>query len=287
MVRPFTWLHRRASGLTICPPRNAAARIIRGDSMHRFASLSCLLVLVAALMAAGPAQAQTQASRFKVGDAVEVFYAGKWTPGVVSKEPQTAPFLGVYIVNDHGSIMMAGDTPAEIRAHQNNAAEQALASQSAHAFANWPRGNGIGAQYGAREPAQCASRKAAPNAQLARQYLLCDMEGLDGFGNLDLLTGVTVQIGTARGFLYEQDSGRSQIDVRAPVYDIRGSFTQFQCDKPNRAAGAYVATHNCNVYPQPQAAGACYRDTFGDWHCAMVGSRLASASQIQYQMPPR
>jgi hypothetical protein len=44
------------------------------------------------------------------------------------------------------------------------------------------------------------------------------MEGLDGFQNLVLLTDVTVQLAAPRAFLYTQDSGRSQIDVKAPVY---------------------------------------------------------------------
>jgi hypothetical protein len=226
---------------------------------------------------------QSQTAPFKLGDSVEVMYAGAWTTGIVTKGLQD----GTYVVNHGSMIMYINEGPANIRAHQMTPAEKAAADQSAQALATRPAGNGIGAQYGAREPATCTSRTAPPNAETARKYLLCDMEGLDGFQNLLLLTDVTVQLAAPRAFIYAQDSSRSQIDVKAPVYDIRGKFKQFQCSKPILGGGAYTATHNCNLYEQPQAAGSCYRDTFGDWHCTMAGNRLASTNQVREQMPPR
>jgi hypothetical protein len=33
----------------------------------------------------------------------------------------------------------------------------------------------------------------------------------------------------------------------------------------------------------PTAAGYCYKNTFGDWHCSMIGA-LANAQQLQ--LPP-
>jgi len=239
------------------------------------------LVLALALLATKPSLGQ--AAQFKLGDSVEVMYAGQWVTGVVTKDIES----GTYVVNHGSTIMYINQGPANIRAHQMTPEEKAAADQSAQAFANRPTGNGVGAQYGAREPATCSSRKAAPNAATARQYLLCDMEGLDGFGNLLLYTDVTVQMAAPRAFIYNQDSGRAQIDVRAPVYDIRGAFKEYQCSKPILGGGAYTATHNCNLYDQPQAAGTCYRDTFGDWHCLMTGNRLASTNQVREQMPPR
>ena len=239
------------------------------------------LVLALAVVAAKPLQSQT--APFKVGDSVEVMNGGQWTTGVVTKGLES----GTYVVNHGSTIMYINEGPANIRAHKMTPEEKAAADQSAQALANRPTGDGIGAQYGAREPATCKSRTAAPTAETARQYLLCDMEGLDGFKNLMLLTDVTVQLAHPRAFIYSQDSGRSQIDVRAPVYDIRGGFKEYQCGKPILGGGAYTATHNCNLYEQPQATGTCYRDTFGDWHCLMVGNRVASTNQIREQMPPR
>jgi hypothetical protein len=243
--------------------------------------ISFAVVFVGALIATKPLQSQT--APFKLGDSVEVMYAGVWTTGVVTKDLES----GTYVVNHGSMIMYINQGPANIRAHQMTPAEKAAADQSAQAFAKRPTGNGIGAQYGAREPATCKSRTAPPNAETARQYFLCDMEGLDGFQNLLLLTDVTVQLAAPRAFIYTQDSSRSQIDVRAPVYDIRGGYKEYQCGKPILGGGAYTATHNCNLYEQPQAAGSCYQDTFRDWHCTMAGNRPAGANQVREQMPPR
>ena len=226
---------------------------------------------------------QGQSAPFKLGDSVEVMSAGQWVTGVVTKGLES----GTYVVNHGSQIMYINEGPANIRAHQMTPAEKAAADQSAQSLASRPTGTGIGAQYGAREPATCKSRTAPPAAATARQYLLCDMEGVDAFGNLLLLTDVTVQVAGSRVFNYNQDSGRSQIDVRALVYDIRGAFNEYQCGKPVLGGGAYTATHNCNLYAQPQATGSCFRDTFGDWHCLMVGNRLASTNQVREQMPPR
>jgi hypothetical protein len=53
--------------------------------------------------------------------------------------------------------------------------------------------------------------------------MLCDREGVDGFGNLLLYRCHRADRGPSR-LIYNQDSSRSQIDVQAPVYDIRGAF---------------------------------------------------------------
>ena len=147
--------------------------------------------------------------------------------------------------------------------------------------------NGIGAQYGAREPSTCKSRTAAPTAATVKQYVLCGMEGIDFGNNLILLTNVSVQMGHPRAYAYQQDSAKNQIDNTAPVIDIRGGYKLYQCGKPILGGGMFTATHNCFSYDQPVASGSCYRDTFGDWNCSMVGNRPASSSQVKDQMPPR
>ena len=242
-----------------------------------------LFTLVLAVTLQSANRLQSQKAPFKVGDSVEVMYAGTWTTGVVTKGLES----GTYVVNHGTMIMYINQGPANIRAHKMTPAEKAVADQSAQALASRPTGNGIGAQYGGRSPATCKSRTAPPTAETARQYLLCDMEGIDFGNNLLLLTDVTVQLARPRAFNYNQDSSRLQIDVQAPVYDIRGGFKEYQCGKPILGSSAYVATHNCNLYEQPQAVGSCYRDTFGDWHCMMVGNRPASSNQVREQMPPR
>ncbi len=262
-----------------CPSQR---KTFSGDDVKKFAvRILFTLVLAVALLPINPVQSQT--APFKVGDSVEVMYGGTWTTGVVTKGLDS----GTYVVNHGTMIMYINQGPANIRAHQMTPAEKAVANQSAQALASRPTGNGIGAQYGARAPATCKSRTALPTAETARQYLLCDMEGIDVGNNLVLLTDLTLQLARSRAFNYNQDSSRLQIDVQAPVYDIRGGFKQYQCGKPILGSSAYVATHNCNLYDQPQAAGSCFRNTFGDWHCTMVGNRPASSNQVKEQMPPR
>jgi hypothetical protein len=161
----------------------------------------------------------------------------------------------------------------------------ALQAQTPNGASN----NGIGAQYGARNPSTCASRTAAPTARTVQQYVRCGMEGIDAGGNLLLLTNLSVQMAGPRPYLSQQDSYKDKIDVRAPVIDIRGGFKMYQCGKPTLAVAMGVITHtpsSCYTYDQPVAEGSCYKDTFGDWNCSMVGNRPASTSQVTGQKPP-
>jgi hypothetical protein len=150
-------------------------------------------------------------------------------------------------------------------------------------------GNSIGTQYGARDPSTCKSRTAAPTTSTVKQYVRCGMEGIDMGGNLVLLTNVTVQMASPRAFLYQQDSAKNKIDVRAPVIDIRGGYKMYQCGKPTMAVAMGVVTtmpSSCVSYDQPVAEGSCYKDTFGDWNCNLVGNRPASSSQVTGQKAP-
>jgi hypothetical protein len=254
---------------------------LAGDALGtQSVRISFTLVLAFTLLIAEPVQGQT--TDFKVGDSVEVMINGKWEPGFVTG--RSGP--GGYYVSQGRFGMFAKDDPAHIRAHTMTPGEQAEANKSAGELASRLASNGIGAQYGVRNPTTCKSRTAPPSAATVRQYVLCGMEGFDGFQSVNLLTDVNVRVAPPRAFIYGQDSGDKQIDVKAPVYDIRGAYKQYQCSKPRTDGGAYLATHNCILYDQPEAAGSCYRDTFGDWHCSLTGNRLASTG-VAGQMAPR
>lgn len=154
---------------------------------------------------------------------------------------------------------------------------------------NRANGTGIGAQYGARDPSTCKSRTAAPTAGTVKQYVHCGMEGVDMGGNLVLLTNVAVQMASPRAFQYREDSAKNKIDVRAPVIDIRGGYKLYQCGKPTLSVAMGVVTTtpgSCTSYDQPVAEGSCYKDTFGDWNCYLVGNRPASSSQVTGQKAP-
>ncbi len=245
---------------------------------------SFAFLLALTLLMTRPLPAQT--TYFNVGDPVEAMFNGKWESAVVLEACDRANGCYGYTVVQ-GSFRWFAKSQF-VRAHTLAPAEQAEASKAAAELAARARsGNGIGAQYGVREPTTCSSRSTPPtSAATARQYVLCGMEGFDGVENVIILSDVNVQVAAPRAFIYTQDSGDKQIDVRAPVYDIRGSFKEYQCGKPHPGNGTFAATHNCILYDQPEARGSCFRDTFGDWHCSLTGSRLASTG-VADQMAPR
>ena len=143
----------------------------------------------------------------------------------------------------------------------------------------------VGGAYDAREPRTCPSRKepsrGALSSQQAIQYFACDTEGIY-VGQLYLATDINIDVAPKpRRFNVATDSF-SGIDPSQPVFDIRGSYTRYQCSKPDSTLAP--KGRNCDLTPQPQATGICYKDTFSDWHCRM--SDVAHASDRKSHVPP-
>ena len=62
----------------------------------------------------------------------------------------------------------------------------------------------------------------------------------------------------------------SAIDPEQPVYNLRGSYEQYQCGTPDAGGGgSYPIGKNCTRHTFSNAGGRCYKDTFGDWHCVL------------------
>jgi len=133
-----------------------------------------------------------------------------------------------------------------------------------------------GAPFGARDPAVCASRKApakgAPTAEQAKAYFYCDTELVNG--HLYLVADVKIEVAPkARPFNINTDT-TGIIDPSQPIYNVRGSYTFYQCINPAFATpGQFPAGKNCNTSDVTNATGMCYKDTFGDWHCVMLGQK--------------
>jgi len=64
-----------------------------------------------------------------------------------------------------------------------------------------------------------------------------------------------------------------------PVWDIRGSLTYYACRQAIDGANPFARTHNCTETPMNNATGYCYKNTFGDWHCAMSDIKAVTTSQ--------
>jgi hypothetical protein len=101
-----------------------------------------------------------------------------------------------------------------------------------------------------------------------------------------LVTNVRVEVAPARGFNPKTDAAHPGIDPKQPVFDIRGSFTHYDCRQPASADNPFARTHNCSTFDEPAAQGICFKNTFGDWHCMMRDLRADILHARQYVLPP-
>jgi hypothetical protein len=143
-----------------------------------------------------------------------------------------------------------------------------------------------GAVFGARDPSVCASRKApvkgAPTIDQAKAYFYCDTEVSNGY--LYLVANVKIEVApSARAFNILTDT-TGVIDPKYPIYNVRGSYTAYQCVNPAVATpGQFPPGKNCNSSDVANGTGMCYRDSFADWHCVMAGLRTVPTFN---QAPP-
>ena len=120
-----------------------------------------------------------------------------------------------------------------------------------------------------------------PTARQAMDLFICDSEKYVG-GYVYLVSNVTVQIGKSRPYSEGSDSGASDIDVTAAVYPIQGRVTGYQCNRRDAMLGQ-DPDRNCLQSNSDPARGVCYKNTFGEWHCMMMGAGVFTQG---YQPPP-
>ncbi len=142
-------------------------------------------------------------------------------------------------------------------------------------------------RFGSRAPRTCpdqtAPARGAIKAAEAARYFICNAEYVTG-STLYLVENVNVrQVGG--GVPYTPNLGAfREINVRVPLYPIRGSYVSYQCaDK--LAAYDRAPNTDCGVYEHPNATGYCYKTTFGDWSCHM--SDRTVTSQSRKSAPPK
>jgi hypothetical protein len=144
-------------------------------------------------------------------------------------------------------------------------------------------------KYGGREARTCVDRKAptegAITAELAAAYVICDAEKVSGY-YLYLLEDVRVEVGGSRPYNPNMDLNVPDIDVRFPLYGIRGSMVTYQCLEVNPGFSSSAPGRNCNRTNQPDAKGYCYRTTFADWRCNMIDLGSDPANWQQGVAPP-
>jgi len=250
---------------------------------HTFMARFVYLVGIAALLVASASVgAQTKpvlVTDFKVGDWAEGSFGGVWTPITIA-----GPYdRGSYKVNWGNIVVSLSAYSTYIRHYTPTAADLASKQGSAAAMQSRPTGPN-GGKFGTREPATCPNRKAPPSAANAKQYFVCDWEANLHPLEIDLVGDVTIELASPRPFNFSQDSNYPGIDVRSAVYDARGKYTSYICTGVSPLLNDFANTHNCNAFPYPTAAGLCYKDNFGDWHCRM--GFTSSSPILRDQMPP-
>ena len=209
------------------------------------------VVLLTSLLFTGVVHS-VQAQPFRVGDYVEANYGNQWIPCRVITPLQNNAYgvsCGIYDLTP-----MA--VPQSIRARTPTAEDKRVEAETAAALARQPRpGNSLGAKYGTREPKACATRtapaKGALSADQARQYFICDAEH-ESTSHLFLVTNVKVQVAPASHPASRSILG-GDLDPSQPIWDIRGSFTQYQCSQAATWDNAYSRTHNCTMNDMPTA----------------------------------
>ncbi|MHC5860592.1 hypothetical protein [Nostoc sp.] len=148
----------------------------------------------------------------------------------------------------------------------------------------------------ARTPHTCPSmlepKTGAPSVEQAKMYFLCDQEwqfGTPGQSSsyLSLVNDLTLEVApisrpanrTDLKFNRRHGGEHLSINTDQPVYDIRGSYTSYSCFEIKRY---HPVRKNCIVYQFSNSSGICFRNTFGDWHCRMIGS----LKEIGQHLPP-
>lgn len=258
-----------------------------------FAAIAAVVFMFAAN---SPASAQTT---YKVGDRVEYLVAGDWLEAEIIEVINSGRYV-IRRIKDGISFGYDAEFIRPIKTvapnnNQNKADNQVQNQTDGNNRADneTPKPNPAQTdktnRFGARDPRTCENTKApakgAITAALALKYLNCQMEGILS-NDLYLVENVKVEVGG--GISYAAIRGQyslDQIDVRTPVYPIRGSFLKYQCQDPETA---YVGppNTNCVTYNNPKATGYCYKTTFGDWKCNMTDRSSIEKENYRTKVAP-
>lgn len=120
------------------------------------------------------------------------------------------------------------------------------------------------AKFQTREPRKCSQVKTPPSVSQAMALIQCSREQMNDHEDW-ITTGVKVEMGSPRAFIYQTDSGLPEIDTASRVIPLRGSLTGYVCAAIGEVNG--VQGKNCMKGVVANATGSCWKTTFGDWKC--------------------
>ncbi len=226
---------------------------------------------------------------YKVGDRAEKMSAGEWVEVEIIEVKDGGQYVVRFIKSGISGAWYDGNELRPIKAKAQNNTDNKVQDQTNENNRADNQTTDKTNRFGARDPRTCEDTKApargAITAALALKYLNCQMEGIWS-NDLYLVENVKVEVGG--GLSYAAIRGQyslDQIDVRVPVYPIRGSFLKYQCQDPETA---YVGppNTNCVTYNNPKATGYCYKTTFGDWKCNMTDRSATEKENVRTKVAP-
>jgi len=124
----------------------------------------------------------------------------------------------------------------------------------------------------------------------ATRFFRCTNESESARWSLVLIEDVKLEMAGPRKCNPGNDLNVPQISVTAPIYDLRGKFTRYSCDKVGGpGTGLSPAGKNCNKFPYLHATGTCYKTTFGEWKCQMMDFTVKNDGDIEIRgvAPPK
>lgn len=249
-----------------------------------FAAIAALVFMFAAN---SPAFAQTT---YKVGEQIEVLYYGTWTSAKVIEAKDGRYKIRYPIGGDGYDEWLTPDKMRRIGGAAPTPEGGAPATGENNADNQNQEKKSIGEKHGSREPRTCADKKApargAITAALATKYVICEREKVSG-QYLYLVENVKVEVGGGRPYNPNSDLNVPEINVRLPIYAIRGSLTSYQCQEEDARFNHRAPGKNCAKYNEPEARGDCYKTVFGDWRCYMVDMSNKSENYFPAVAPPK
>jgi len=261
--------------------------------MRNEMQLNCQTITFAAIVSvvimfatSSPVNAQTT---YKVGDRIEAKVSGEWVKAEVRKVEANG---SLYIRHDgsSGDILTFPDYVRPAKAATPTDNPKNPGNQTVDQPTQTTNANANDNKYGTRDAQTCKDMKApvkgAPTAALAKQYVICDIEKVSG-PYLYLVENVRVEVGGGRPYNPNADINVPEINVRLPIYSIRGSLTKYQCYEVNPNFTVSAPGKNCTRYEEPKAKGDCYKTTFGDWRCTMTDLSNTNENWFPGVAPPK
>ena len=238
------------------------------------------LFAITACISLGSASQAQQLPAFNPGDAVDFYTFGKWIPCTI-EAPLAA---GAYNVRCGSVDLRAKPDPRELRMHVAPPPGVQMAFGVESAPAPVATEMSIGARYGTRDPRPCDRRPDHFSAAEAKDVFICDAEH-EFDGSLYLVSDAALNVATPRPFDPATDANKPGIDRAQPVFDLLATYNNYQCSPvPSHSDNPNIRT--CTEFHAANAAGGCFKNTAGDWHCIVFDSNAATTATSKNVGPP-